>query len=78
MKAPEATAALISSLRHLEGRNRELAVAGLTRDSSRILATLEAIESGNVPRDIFSREKSDALKNSTNPEVRSRAEIVLK
>lgn len=69
---PEANDALIQSLRHLQGRNRELALEGLTRTSDRKRALLDAIERGILSEEALGEERRRNLRGSLGPAIRSK------
>jgi putative membrane-bound dehydrogenase-like protein len=71
--APEATAALVGALDRLAVRNRDLAVAGLTRSDARAAALLDAIEAGRMPAAAVPAAARSALLGSKSEAVRARA-----
>lgn len=78
VNAPEATRALIGALMGLAEGNRELALSGLLRDSTRVAALLDVIESGAARAEWLNESQRKKLLGQTDPELRHRAEGLLK
>jgi HEAT repeat protein len=77
MRAPEATAALISGLAHYSRQNRELALDALLRDADRMKALLDAVAAGKIAADQIGDKRVRALKDHRDPAVRKRAREIL-
>ena len=75
--APEAAAALVAALPHLEGANRNLALDALLRTPARADVLLGAVESGAVNRTVLDDARKQKLLNHPDEKVRARAKQVL-
>ena len=78
VNAPEATAALVRGLADFTADNRSLALDGLLRDTSRIRALLDALESGSARADWLSDSHRKKLLTHPDANLRRRAEGVIK
>lgn len=74
---PPATAALIEHFAGLAPRNKELALDGLLRSETRMLAVLEAIERGQLTADQLGAARLERLRTAGGESVRTRAAAVL-
>ena len=68
---------LVEALAHLSGTNRDLAIAGLLRNSQRATALLEAVAQANVAPSDLGPEAIRRLSEHEDPEVRSTAHRLL-
>ena len=78
VNAPEATRALTDALLGLAEGNRELALSGLLRDSTRVAALLDAIESGAARTEWLTENQRRKLLGQSDPGLRRRAEGLVK
>jgi hypothetical protein len=76
--SPHATAALLKALPDLTPQNREFALDALLRDDARASALLQAVADEKVTREVLGKARTERLLKHTSPDVRRRAEDVLK
>jgi putative membrane-bound dehydrogenase-like protein len=73
----DATKSLVAALSHLTGTNRTLALKGLLRSDSRVIALLDAVEMGTVkPADLA--DIAESLRTWPTESIQTRARKLLK
>ncbi len=73
MRSPHVAAAILAEYPHYNEENRGFALGALLKDSQRMSALLDAIDSGTVKQGDLSPARIAKLTNSTDPAVSSRA-----
>jgi hypothetical protein len=77
MPGAESTAALLDAFDNLSANNRNIALDALLRNSDRVAALLDRIESNRLPRTALGEAHAKRLKSHADESLRKRAAQLL-